>query len=65
MDWAAKGGRGGGGKPGKAPQAGWRGQLPTAWGAFLRGRSPREEPPLSKGGAERKRGGGIPSRLRA
>ena len=40
------------------------GQLPTAWGAFLRGRSPRGKPPLSKGGAERKRGGGIPGRLR-
>ena len=23
------------------------GQLPTAWGAFLRGRSPREKPPLT------------------
>ena len=51
-------------KPVKAPQAGLRGQLPTAWGAFLRGQSPREKPPLSKGGAERKRGGGIPGRLR-
>ena len=40
------------------------GSHPTAWGAFLRGQSPREKPPLSKGGAERKRGGGIPGRLR-
>ena len=39
------------------------GQLPCE-GRLLRGRSPREKPPLSKGGAERKRGGGIPGRLR-
>ena len=39
------------------------GQLPCE-GSLLRGQSPREKPPLSKGGAERKRGGGIPARLR-
>ena len=33
-------------------------------GRLLRGQSPRRKPPLSKRGAERKRGGGIPGRLR-
>ena len=44
-----------------------REELGVDWAAKplrLRGRSPREKPPLSKGGAERKRGGGIPGRLR-
>ena len=54
---------GGDTRPVGTPQASQARPAPLM-GSLLRGRSPREKPPLSKGGAERKRGGGIPGRLR-
>ena len=54
--WLA--GNGGGHiKPVKAPQAGLRGQLPTAWGAFCAGGAREKSLPIRGGGREAGRKG--------